>query len=252
MSSTLDAMMTLDENILGEARTARDRLLELQHEAERAQADFQHAVRRLHAVGGSMREIGESLSLSHQRVHQIVDAATPGSATERPGGPFGRARRGVRDAFARFTDDARQIVVNAQEEAASFGHDFVGTEHLLLAVLRSETPGVSALETTYDEGGRAVLESAAVRILAGDRAAGEEADVRVTAVISAHLGLHVLRPAEPTGVDNSFDARLAGLREIDLDARDRLMLGALDRCGQLVHGTYPNSFVSAAQVARGR
>lgn len=145
--------MTLDEKILVEARTSRDQLLELQHDAERAQADFQHAVRRLHAGGGSMREIGESLGLSHQRVHQIVDAATPGSAREERRGPFGRARRGVRDAFARFAADARQVIVDAQEEAAELGHDFVGTEHLLLALLRGGGPGtaaVTAAGTTYE------------------------------------------------------------------------------------------------------
>jgi Clp amino terminal domain, pathogenicity island component len=151
-------MMTLNEEILGEAKTARDRLLELQHEAERAQADFQHAVRRLHAAGGSMREIGESLSLSHQRVHQIVDTATPGTAREERWGPVHRARRGVRDAFTRFAEDARQVVVDAQEEAASLGHDFIGTEHLLLAVLRGEAPGASALGKTYDEARARILE----------------------------------------------------------------------------------------------
>jgi hypothetical protein len=146
-------MMTLNEEILGEAKTARDRLLELQHEAERAQADFQHAVRRLHAAGGSMREIGESLSLSHQRVHQIVDTATPGTAREERWGPVRRARRGVREAFARFTADARRIVVDAQEEASALGHGFVGTEHLLLALLRGGGPGtatITAAGTTYD------------------------------------------------------------------------------------------------------
>jgi hypothetical protein len=151
-------MMTLNEEILGEAKTARDRLLELQHEAERAQADFQHAVRRLHAAGGSLREIGESLTLSHQRVHQIVDTATPGTAREERWGPVHRARRGVRDAFTRFAEDARQVVVDAQEEAATLGHDFIGTEHLLLAVLRGGAPGVSALGKTYDEARARILE----------------------------------------------------------------------------------------------
>ena len=145
-------MMTLDEQILGEAKTARDRLLELQHESERAQADFQHAVRRLHAAGGSMREIGESLTLSHQRVHQIVDAATPGTAApEMRYGPVHRARRAVRDAFARFADDARQILVTAQEESTALGHNFVGTEHILLALLQTGTPGTTALGLSYED-----------------------------------------------------------------------------------------------------
>jgi len=41
--------------------------------ADRARIDLHHAIRRLHAAGGSLREIAEALGLSHQRVHQIVD-----------------------------------------------------------------------------------------------------------------------------------------------------------------------------------
>jgi ATP-dependent Clp protease ATP-binding subunit ClpC len=37
--------------------------------------------------------------------------------------------------FERFTDRARQTVVLGQEEARSFGHDFYGTEHLLLGLI---------------------------------------------------------------------------------------------------------------------
>jgi ATP-dependent Clp protease ATP-binding subunit ClpC len=37
--------------------------------------------------------------------------------------------------FERFTDRARQSIVLGQEEARSFGHDFFGTEHLLLGLL---------------------------------------------------------------------------------------------------------------------
>jgi ATP-dependent Clp protease ATP-binding subunit ClpA len=48
--------------------------------------------------------------------------------------------------FERFTQPARQVVVRAQEEARSFRHPWLGTEHLLLGVLaQPEAPGVSAL-----------------------------------------------------------------------------------------------------------
>lgn len=145
--------MTLDQEILVQAQTARDLLLELQHESERAQADFRDAVRRLHAAGGSMREIGDGLGLSHQRVHQIVDAVAPGGRPEGRWAPVHQARRGVRDAFARFTAEARQIVLDAQEEAKALGHGFLGTEHLLLAILRAGGPGTAGLAeagTTYE------------------------------------------------------------------------------------------------------
>ena len=45
--------------------------------------------------------------------------------------------------FERFTDRARQTVVLAQEEARRLGHNYIGTEHLLLGLLR-EGEGVAA------------------------------------------------------------------------------------------------------------
>jgi hypothetical protein len=67
--------MGLDPELVREAEAARERLVESQHAAERARADYHHAIRRLHAAGGSLREIAEALRLSHQRVHQIIDEA---------------------------------------------------------------------------------------------------------------------------------------------------------------------------------
>jgi hypothetical protein len=82
--------MALDPDLIREAEAARARLLDAQHAAERARADYHHAVRRLHAAGGSLREIAEALRLSHQRVHQIV-----GEQEQEPLGPCsfcGRSR----------------------------------------------------------------------------------------------------------------------------------------------------------------
>ncbi len=62
--------------------------------------------------------------------------------------------------FERFTQPARQVVVRAQEEARTFRHPWLGTEHLLLGVLaHPQAPGVSVLTElgiTLDRG-RAVL-----------------------------------------------------------------------------------------------
>src|SRR6266511_4887115 len=67
--------MGLDADLVRDAEAARARLIESQHAAERARADYHHAIRRLHAAGSSLREIAEVLRLSHQRVHQIIDEA---------------------------------------------------------------------------------------------------------------------------------------------------------------------------------
>ena len=47
--------------------------------------------------------------------------------------------------FDRFTDDARRVVVYAQEECRELHHDQIGTEHLLLGVLHDDTPTGAAL-----------------------------------------------------------------------------------------------------------
>jgi ATP-dependent Clp protease ATP-binding subunit ClpC len=40
--------------------------------------------------------------------------------------------------FERFTERGRQVVVLAQEEARTLKHDYIGTEHVLLGLLREE------------------------------------------------------------------------------------------------------------------
>src|SRR5919108_136295 len=45
--------------------------------------------------------------------------------------------------FERFTDRARRVVVLAQEEARLLNHNYIGTEHLLLGLIR-EGEGVAA------------------------------------------------------------------------------------------------------------
>ena len=45
--------------------------------------------------------------------------------------------------FERFTERARQAVVLAQDEARTLRHNHIGTEHLLLGLMREE-PGVAA------------------------------------------------------------------------------------------------------------
>jgi hypothetical protein len=131
--------MTLDEKILGEAKEMRDKLLDLQHEEERTRADYQHAIRRLHAKGGSLREIADELGLSHQRVHQIVgeEVVQPIVTGEDPRRVLARPGRiqWTRGPFERFTKEARRVVTVAQREAKALGHNYIGTEHLLLGVL---------------------------------------------------------------------------------------------------------------------
>jgi hypothetical protein len=67
--------MGLDQELVREAARAKEQLGVAQHAAYRAKVDYHQAIRRLHAAGGSLREIAEALRMSHQRVHQIIDEA---------------------------------------------------------------------------------------------------------------------------------------------------------------------------------
>jgi hypothetical protein len=140
--------MALDQKILEQATGARDRLLDAQHALDRARADYEDLIRRLVAAGGTTREVGAALGLSHQRVHQIVDAG-PVSPPP-PGDPSGllrrvRPRRRVDIAFSRFDEASSELLAAGQEEAIALGHNFLGSEHALLALAKAERPGAKVL-----------------------------------------------------------------------------------------------------------
>ncbi|MGE5359724.1 MAG: ClpX C4-type zinc finger protein [Bacteroidales bacterium] len=67
--------MVLTPELLEQARRAAARLQAAEKDALVARGDYHTAVRRLHLAGASLREIAEALSLSHQRVQQIVKDA---------------------------------------------------------------------------------------------------------------------------------------------------------------------------------
>jgi Clp amino terminal domain, pathogenicity island component len=142
----------LDPELVRKAKEERDRLVDLQRDVERARSDYHHTIRVLHGAGGSLREIADELGLSHQRVHQIVDVTGGEPGFPQPHFPPFFARRGRRKGgrgfFERFSDEARRVVVSAQEEAQSLGHNYVGTEHLLLGLLLlGEGAAADALRT---------------------------------------------------------------------------------------------------------
>jgi ClpA/ClpB-like protein/ClpX C4-type zinc finger protein len=141
LSINIDSM---DNRLLGEAVAARDRYIDTQRGADTARAEYHYAIRRLHASGGSMREIAGALGLSHQRVHQIVEesgARRKGLLRRRAGGGSPERpepdERPVTRAFGRMAGDASEAMTLAQEEARSLGHHYIGTEHILLGLVCS-------------------------------------------------------------------------------------------------------------------
>jgi ATP-dependent Clp protease ATP-binding subunit ClpA len=71
--------------------------------------------------------------------------------------------------FERFTKDAREVVVRSQEEARELGHDHIGTEHVLLAMLGQGTSEAAASLAAFGLG----LDDMRQRVAAG---AGEQQD----------------------------------------------------------------------------
>lgn len=65
--------------------------------------------------------------------------------------------------FERFTTAARGVVINAQQEARQLGHPFIGTEHVLLGLIRVSDDTVletlAAFDLSPDDVRRAVAEA---------------------------------------------------------------------------------------------
>jgi hypothetical protein len=65
----------LDATLLARARQAGSDLADADRQALLARTEYHVAIRRLHLAGASLREIADALSLSHQRIQQIVDGS---------------------------------------------------------------------------------------------------------------------------------------------------------------------------------
>jgi ATP-dependent Clp protease ATP-binding subunit ClpC len=116
--------------------------------------------------------------------------------------------------FERFTEPARQVVVLAQDEARALRHNYIGTEHILLGLLR-EREGLGAL----------ALESLDVKL----------EDVR------AQVGRIVGQGEEATTGQIPFTPRAKKVLELSL--REALSLG---------HDTSAPSICSSGSCARTR
>ena len=83
---------------------------------------------------------------------RIVVAASPVSPVWAPGRvcapATGICQKGQHRMLEKFTDRARRVVVLAQEEAGMLNHDSIGTEHILLGLIREgEGVAVRTLES---------------------------------------------------------------------------------------------------------
>jgi Clp amino terminal domain, pathogenicity island component len=117
---------TLQELIDGvRADTPGDDALVLLSQASKVAADLErtsdallgHFVDQCRRSGRSWSEISGALGVSKQAAHKRFSLDAPN--------------------FERFTDPARNVLAQCEEEAHRLGHGFVGTEHLLLALFAS-------------------------------------------------------------------------------------------------------------------
>jgi len=140
-----------------------------ERDLEHARADLHYAIRAMHAAGGSMRAIAQAVGLSHQRVHQIIEG---GETPPRKAGLLkrltGRTECETVDnavaehLFDRTSPDARRAIVRAQDEARALGHNYLGTEHVLLGLIDTESglaPRLLAREGVSREQARTALEN---------------------------------------------------------------------------------------------
>jgi ATP-dependent Clp protease ATP-binding subunit ClpA len=106
--------------------------------------------------------------------------------------------------FERFTEPARAVVVLAQEESLSLHHNYIGTEHLLIALLRVGTGA-----------GRRALDSLHVRL---DDVRSEVVEIVGTGPVN--LGEHDAEALRAIGID---------LDEVRRRVEETFGAGALER-----------------------
>ena len=89
--------------------------------------------------------------------------------------------------FERFTDRARRVVVLAQDEARGLKHNYIGTEHLLLGLLK-EGEGVAAQVLTKQGADLAQVRQTVIQMLSGYQRGDEEGRESVGAGVGGSGG----------------------------------------------------------------
>jgi ATP-dependent Clp protease ATP-binding subunit ClpA len=116
--------------------------------------------------------------------------------------------------FERFGDSARRVLVLARDEAYSLGHDFIGTEHLLLGLAaQTDSPVARVLSQHGLTRGRT---RGYVCLVVGSGASRPRVDPGIDAEALATLGIdldEVRRRVEETFGAGALAARPPGKRQ---------------------------------------
>ena len=118
-----------------------------------------HFVEEARKAGASWSQIGERLGVSKQAAHQ--------RHIQRGLKLFGKRRRSSGEPFfVRFSQEARDVVARAQDEARSLKHNYLGLEHLLLAL--ATKAGGEAERLLRDVGVTSAGVRAQVKLMVGE------------------------------------------------------------------------------------
>jgi ATP-dependent Clp protease ATP-binding subunit ClpA len=160
--------------------------------------------------------------------------------------------------FERFTDEARRALVLGQEEAAALHHGWIGTEHLLLGVLRAGGGGARLLSGFAVELGP--VRDDVVRMIGRG-----EADIDRDALATLGIDLDAVRErvekafgvgalSRPRGCgDRHTPFTPRAKKALELTLREGIALGARElRCEHLVLGLLREGEGVAAQILRAR
>jgi len=185
-----------------------------------------HFVDRARRAGKSWSEIGRSMGMSKQAAQKrFVGKNPPGAAALDPS-----------QGFSRFDDEARSVVIAAQERARQAGNDSIAVGHLLLGLIAA--PDSAAARAVLDQGvslpdverlAAATLPPAAASVPALipfdahvqdalQRAFAEAQRLEADSVSSEHVLLGILAVENGTGV-------LAGLGVTPEAIEERLRTG---------------------------
>ena len=93
--------------------------------------------------------------------------------------------------FERFTDAARRVVVQAQEDARRLGHNYIGCEHLLLAAAAAAEPASTVLRDQGVTPER--IEAEILRASGPGQTAGPAGGLDAEALASIGIDLDVVR-----------------------------------------------------------
>ncbi len=158
--------------------------------------------------------------------------------------------------FERFTQEARQCVRVAQDEARSLGHDWVGAEHLLLGMVATPGPAAQVLHAhglTAEGLRRRLLALTDDDHLDPDALAALGIDLeRVKQTTEAQLGPGALdpKPRRPPRTGH-LPMTKQGKKVLELALREAVALGSKEiTSGHLLLGLLRDGRGTSAQLIR--